>query len=51
MRSGWKRKLALGTRWADMAGTGFTYSMVFDDEAIDAPNAYTMAEFSKDVLG
>lgn len=46
-----KRKLALGTRWADMAGARFTYSMVFDDEAIEAPNAYTMAEFSGEILG
>lgn len=46
-----KSKLSLGTRWSDMAGTGFTYCMVFDDEKLGLPNAYTMAEFSGEILG
>lgn len=46
-----KRKLRLGTRWADMAGTGFQYFMVFEREAPDADNAFTLAEFGSEILG
>ena len=46
-----KRKLSLGTRWADMAGIGFRYFMVFEHEAPDADNAFTLAEFGSEILG
>lgn len=46
-----KRKLRLGTRWADMAGAGFRYFMVFEREAPDADNAFTLAEFGSEILG
>lgn len=46
-----KRKLRLGTRWADMAGAGFQYFMVFEREAPDADNAFTLAEFGSEILG
>ena len=46
-----QRKLRLGTRWADMAGTGFKYYMVFDSGKHSEPNSYTMAEFNSKVLG
>lgn len=46
-----KRKLRLGTRWADMAGAGFQYFMVFEREAPDADNAFTLAEFGSVILG
>lgn len=46
-----KRKLRLGTRWADMAGAGFRYFMVFEREAPDADNAFTLAEFGNEILG
>lgn len=45
------RKLRLGTRWADMAGNRFKYFMVFDREALDEPNAFTLAEFGSEILG
>ena len=44
-------KLRLGTRWADMAGAGFRYFMVFEREALDGPNAFTLAEFGSEILG
>ena len=46
-----RRKLSLGTRWADMAGAGFRYFMVFEREAPDADNAFTLAEFGGEILG
>lgn len=46
-----RRKLRLGTRWADMAGDGFRYFMVFEHEAPDADNAFTLAEFGSEMLG
>lgn len=46
-----KRKLRLGTRWADIAGPEFQYFMVFDREALDEPNAFTLAEFGTEILG
>ena len=46
-----RRKLSLGTRWADMAGIGFRYFMVFEHEAPDADNAFTLAEFGSEILG
>lgn len=46
-----KRKLRLGTRWADKAGDGFRYFMVFEHEAPDADNAFTLAEFGSEILG
>lgn len=46
-----RRKLRLGTRWADMAGVGFRYFMVFDHEAPDEANAFTLAEFGSEILG
>ena len=46
-----RRKLSLGTRWADMAGIGFRYFMVFEREAPDADNAFTLAEFGSEILG
>lgn len=46
-----RRKLRLGTRWADKAGDGFRYFMVFEHEAPDADNAFTLAEFGSEILG
>ena len=46
-----KRKLRLGTRWADKAGDGFRYFMVFEHEAPDADNAFALAEFGSEILG
>ena len=46
-----RRKLRQGTRWADMAGAGFRYFMVFEHEAPDADNAFTLAEFGSEILG
>lgn len=46
-----KNKLALGTRWADMAGRDFRYFMVFANEALDMTNSFTIAEFSREILG
>lgn len=46
-----KRKLRLGTRWSDMAGAGFRYFMVFEREALDEANAFTLAEFGSEILG
>lgn len=46
-----RRKLRLGTRWADIAGPEFQYFMVFDREALDEPNAFTLAEFGTEILG
>ena len=46
-----RRKLRLGTRWADKAGDGFRYFMVFEHEALDADNAFTLAEFGSEILG
>ena len=45
------RKLRLGTRWADMAGAGFRYFMVFEHEAPEESNAFTLAEFGSEILG
>lgn len=45
-----RRKLRLGTRWADKAGDGFRYFMVFEHEAPDADNAFTLAEFGSEIL-
>ena len=46
-----RRKLRLGTRWADMARAGFRYFMVFEHEALDEANAFTLAEFGSEILG
>lgn len=46
-----RRKLRLGTRWADMAGAGFRYFMVFEHEALDKANAFTLAKFGAEILG
>lgn len=46
-----RRKLRLGTRWSDMAGAGFRYFMVFEREALDEANAFTLAEFGSEILG
>ena len=46
-----RRKLRLGTRWADMGGAEFRYFMVFEREAPDADNAFTLAEFGSEILG
>lgn len=46
-----ERKLRLGTRWSDMAGAGFRYFMVFEREALDEANAFTLAEFGSELLG
>ena len=46
-----RRKLRLGTRWSDMAGAGFRYFMVFEHEALDEANAFTLAEFGTEILG
>ncbi|WP_308622803.1 DEAD/DEAH box helicase family protein [uncultured Enorma sp.] len=46
-----KRKLRLGTRWSDMAGAGFRYFMVFEHEALDEADAFTLAEFGTEILG
>ena len=36
---------------SDMAGNRFKYFMVFDREALDEPNAFTLAEFGSEILG
>lgn len=46
-----KRKLWLSTKWADMTGVGLRYFMVFEREAPDADNAFTLAEFGSEFLG
>ena len=46
-----RSKLSLGTRWADMAGAGSRYFMVYEHEAPDAANAFTLAEFGSEILG
>ena len=46
-----KRKLRLGTRWADMGGDRFQYFMVFEHEAPEEANAFTLAEFGSEILG
>ena len=46
-----RSELGMGTRWADMAGAGFRYFMVFEREAPDADNAFTLAEFGSEFLG
>ncbi len=46
-----RRKLRLGTRWADRAGNGFEYFMVFEREAPEEANAFTLAEFGSEILG
>lgn len=46
-----RRKLRLGTRWSDMAGAGFRYFMVFEHEALDEANAFTLAKFGSEILG
>lgn len=46
-----RRKLRLGTRWADKAGDGFRYFMVFEHEAPEEANAFTLAEFGSEILG
>lgn len=44
-------KLRLGTRWADIAGRGFRYMMVFESQKLDMANSLTIAEFSSAILG
>ena len=44
-------KLRLGTRWADMAGAEFRYFMVFEREAPEEANAFTLTEFGGEILG
>lgn len=46
-----RRKLRLGTRWADIAGSKFRYYMVFKQEALDGANSFTLAEFGSEILG
>lgn len=46
-----KRKLWLSTKWADMTGVGLRYFMVFEREAPDADNAFTLAEFGSEIMG
>lgn len=46
-----RRKLRLGTRWSDMAGAKFSYCMVFENKALDADNAFTLAKFESEMLG
>ena len=46
-----KAKLCLGNRWADMAGAGFGYVMVFEDQKLDMSNSLTLSEFSSEMLG
>ena len=46
-----KRKLRLGTRWADMGGDRFQYFMVFEHEAPEEANAFMLAEFGSEILG
>ncbi|MBO4401054.1 MAG: hypothetical protein J5809_04320 [Selenomonadaceae bacterium] len=42
-------KLELGLDWQVRAGENFRYYMVFDNEAIAAPNSCTINEFLKTV--
>lgn len=43
-------KLELGRVWADKAGVGFRYCMVFDHDAIAGKGSYTFDEFRSEVL-
>lgn len=43
-------KLAMGTRWASMAGAGFRYFMVFDNDPLEGAGAYAMTAFGHDIL-
>lgn len=45
-----KRKLELGTQWADKAGDNYQYFMVFDSAAIEGANAYSLDAFRSYVL-
>ncbi|WP_167142027.1 DEAD/DEAH box helicase [Canibacter zhoujuaniae] len=40
-----RRKLTLGRKWADMAGSKYRYFMVFQDGVTPLEGAYTMSEF------
>jgi len=40
-----KKKLSLGKKWADMAGSNYRYYMVFDETEIGLQGAYRFAEF------
>ena len=46
-----RSKLRLGTRRVDVAGDGIRYFMVFEREAPDTGNAFTLAEFGSEILG
>ena len=43
-------KLELGGKWALMAGPGYRYCMVFECDAIDDANAYTLDGFRSELL-
>jgi len=40
-----KKKLKLGTKWADMAGFEYKYYMVFQDTDLGMQGAYKLSEF------
>jgi type III restriction enzyme len=44
-------KLALGNTWANAAGDGYRYFMVFANDPLDETGAYSLAEFKTDILG
>lgn len=43
-------KLELGRTWAQKAGSGYRYFMVFDHDPIDDPLACTLSQFRLDIL-
>lgn len=43
-------KLALGRTWAEAAGPGYRYFMVFEGTPLEGPGAYSMTEFESDIL-
>lgn len=43
-------KLVMGRQWADKAGDGFEYFMVFDQNPISGAGSYSFAEFNSSVL-
>lgn len=42
-----KKKLSLGKKWADLAGSSYRYYMVFEETDIGIQGAYKLAEFGE----
>lgn len=43
-------KLSLGNMWANAAGDGYRYFMVFENNPLDGPGSYALKEFERDIL-